>query len=288
MLLTVLAAACGKEEAVDGRLRLFAEEMTAATGSSKLLVDPADLTSQWLTGERINVGGSAYSIVKEDGNYYLGGSSVNLSASLYAIYPATVKDALGNDIVVTNNSAGACAIDIHSLAVNFTGDGRHEVIFPMAAHYTTDSSGLMFRHLTGGLKLTLTNSTSGEITVDRLVITATQDGGSAAIYKDLRPAWAASQLPGIPGGEVGEETGSQGAQFISDITLKLNTNGTAGVTIPGQGITFCVPMLAKDLKTLTVTGYHGGTQVFLKSKTLTTATNIQSNVMYTIPTIGIN
>lgn len=293
ILLAVLFAGCSKDNDSAapfnaGRIKLFAEQMTNAGNNSKLLMDPIGLTSQWLIGEQININGSAYSIVQEGSNYYLGGSTATLEAPLYAIYPATIKDALGNDIVVTNGSDGACAIDIHSLAVNFTGDGNHEVIFPMAALYTTDSSGLMFRHLTGGLKFTLSNTAAHA--VDRLVITATQDGGSPAIYKDLKPAWAGNQLPGIPGGEVGEETGDQGAQFISTMTLRMNSNGTAGVTIPANGsITFCVPMLALQLKTLTITGYDADDNVVIptRSKTIT-PTNIERNKMYTIPVIEIN
>ena len=233
-LLAVLFVGCGKEEAINGRIRLFAEQMTNAGSGSKLLMNPSDLSAKWLNGESINVNGNAYTIVKENDEYYLGGSTATLSAPLYAIYPATTK-ADGNDIVVTNNRTAGCAIDIHSLAVNFTGGGKHEVIFPMAAQYTTDSTGLMFRHLTGGMKLTISNGKASAVVVDRLVVTATKEDGKPAIYKDLKPTWANAQLPGVPGGEVGETTGNVNAQFISDMTLMMNTDGNAGVTISASG-----------------------------------------------------
>lgn len=291
-LLAVLFVGCSKEDdsVSDGRIKLFAEEMTHAGSNSKLLVNPGDLSSQWLNGESINVNGNAYTIVKEEDEYYLGGSTATLSAPLYAIYPATTKDTLGNDIVVTNNRTAGCAIDIHSLAVNFSGGGKHEVIFPMAAQYTPDSSGLMFRHLTGGLKLTISNNKASAVIVDSLVVTATRNDNNPAIYKDLKPTWANAQLPGIPGGEVGETTGNVSALFISDMTLKMNTNGSAGVTIPeNKSIIFCIPMLAKDLKNLTIKGYNNGVEVFTTpTKTLTSATDVVRNKMYTIPTININ
>ena len=77
------------------------------------------------------------------------------------------------------------------------------------------------------------------------------------------------------------------AQFISDMTLRMNTGGTAGVTVTSSGLTFCIPMLASQLKNLTVTGYLGNdpTPVFQKTKTLTTAKDIERNIMYTIPVI---
>lgn len=287
-LLTVLFVGCGKEESGNGRIRLFAEQMTNA-GNSKLQMDPSNLTAKWLNGESININGNAYTIVKENDEYYLGGSTTTLSAPLYAIYPATTK-ADGNDIVVTNNGTAGCAIDIHNLAVNFIGDGKHEVIFPMAASYTSGNS-MTFRHLTGGLKLTISNSKATSVIVDSLVVTATQEDGKPAIYKDLKPTWANAQLPGIPGGEVGETTDNVSALFISDMTLKMNQGGNPGVTISENGgsITFCIPMLAEDLKNLTIKGYNNGVEVFTTpTKTLPNATDVVRNKMYTIPVIEIN
>ena len=163
----------------------------------------------------------------------------------------------------------------------------------MAASATSGSTELRFDHLTGGLKLKLTNTTS--TTVTRIVVTATQNDGSPAIYKDVKPSWASAQLPGLPSGEVGENDGDVSALFISDMTLIMNSQDgegiiTSGVTVPtgANGITFCIPMLAKELKTLTITGYNGDTQIFQKSKTLDAATNIIQNNMYNIPTIPIN
>lgn len=291
MFLAVLFAACGKEgdgPLGDGRIGIFTNPM--AGGDTKVLVNPAAVNNaSWVAGEQIDLNGTACTIAgnSTDG-FYLDGVAP-LSEEMYAIYPATMKDALGNDIVVTNGGDGACAIDIHCLAVNFRGDGTHDVYFPMAAHTAAGGTTLLFDHLTGGLKLTLTNATSDDITVDRLVVTATQDGGAPAIYKDLRPAWAGSPLPGIPGGEVGAETGDQGAQFISDMTLRMNTNGSTGVTLTaGSSLTFCIPMLAKDLRHLAVTGYHNGSPVFSKSKDLGAEKDIERNKMYTLPTINID
>jgi hypothetical protein len=300
-LAAVLATGCAKdsvapESAATGhRISIFAGTMGA--NGSKILMDPSNVDSAcWVANEQIDLNGTPYPIGGNITNgFYLDLGNNDVSGTLYAIYPATVKDNLGNDIAVTNNGTNGCAIDIHSLAVNIHSDGKHDVIFPMAATAAANSTSLHFDHLTGGLKLTLkNNSTTAAKVVDRLVVTATQDGGSPAIYKDIKPTWAGSQLPGIPGGEVGEITGDQGAQFISSMTLKMNSqdnggNVTLSVTIPANGsISFCIPMLANELKNLTITGYNGDTQVFQKTKELPSAISIPRNQMYNIPTININ
>ena len=57
---------------------------------------------------------------------------------------------------------------------------------------------------------------------------------------------------------------------------------------PGT-ITFCIPMLAKNLKYLQITGYNGSTQVFQTSKKdIGTARDIERNKMYTLPAISID
>lgn len=272
------------------RIDIFANHM----GGSKVLVDPADLdATSWVPSEQINLNGGAYTIASDANGFYLDLGASAPEGDLYAIYPATVKDGNGNDIAVTNNGTAGCAIDIHSLAVTLHNDGKHDVYFPMAAYAASGSTALYFDHLTGGLKLKLTNTTS--TTVTRIVVTATQNDGSPAIYKDVKPSWASAQLPGLPGGEVGENDGDVSALFISDMTLIMNSQDgegiiTSGVTVPtgANGITFCIPMLAKELKTLTITGYNGDTQIFQKNKTLDAATNIIQNNMYNIPTIPIN
>jgi hypothetical protein len=293
--LALLAAGCAKEnDAVEASHRISIFAGTMGANGAKILMDPSNVNKAcWVANEEIDLNGTPYTIGGDTTHgFYLDLGSTTVSGTLYAIYPATLKDALGNDIVVTNGAGGGCAIDIHSLAVNIHSDGKHDVIFPMAATAAENSTSLQFDHLTGGLKLTLSNTT--EHTVTRLVVTATRADGSAAIYKDIKPTWAGSQLPGIPGGEVGEITGDQGAQFISDMTLMMNSQNSLGivthsVTIPASGsISFCIPMLTNELKNLTITGYNGDTQVFQKTKELPSAISIPRNQMYNIPTININ
>lgn len=297
LLAAVLATGCAKdsvapESATTGhRISIFAGGM--GSNGSKILMDPANPNNGcWVADEEIDLGGTPYRIGGDaTAGFYLDLGSNNVAGRLYAIYPATVKDTLGNDIVVTNGAGGGvCAIDIRSLAVNIHSDGKHDVVFPMAADTTENSTALRFDHLTGGLKLTLSNSTAH--TVTRLVVTAKKADGSPAIYRDIAPSWAGSLLPALPI-EHGQD-GDQSAQFISDMTLMMNSQAGGGtithsVTISaGSSISFCIPMLAQELKVLTITGYNGNTQVFQKSRTLDAAISVNANQMYNIPTIEIN
>ena len=292
LLTAVFFAGCSKEEPVDGRatgyIKLFATEMTHE-GGTKVVMDPSVLnTDTWKPGEQMDLGGTPYEIVERGTGFYLNVGE-EPSGDLYAIYPATVQDALGNDIVVVNGSDGLCAIDIRSLAVNIVtsssklqGGYREEVYFPMAAHDVSSTSGLLFDHLTGGLKLTVSCSTA--VSIDRLVVSAEDGSHLPAIYKNIAPTWAGGLLPAIPSGHGDEE--DQSVEFVSTMTLHMNTNGVAGIEIqPSSPLVFCIPMLAKGLQYLTITGYNGDTEVFCRTKNLGTEKDIEKNTMYTIPEI---
>lgn len=301
IVLATLAVGCSKDNEVEfpsldrHHINLFAESITSGSKvhipTDNGAIDPSN--ASWVTGESINLNGEIYSISQNSDGFYVTVDNPP-AGTLYSIYPATMKDAMGNDITVSYNSTTGCAIDIHSLAIDFHAsgnvlDGTHDVVFPMAATAATGNT-LYFQHLTGGLKLTLTNSTAHS--VDRIVVEATQSNDSPAIYKDLKPSWATSLLPGLPEGEIGGINGDQSVQFISTMTFTMNTNGQAGVTIPTTGLTFCIPMLAKNMRYIQITGYSGSTQVFQTSKKdITeneTGINIERNTMYTIPAISIS
>jgi hypothetical protein len=182
----LLAAGCGKE-AGDGYIKLFAERMDLG-GHSKVLMDPDDVNgASWVADEQIDLNGSLCTIKgnSTDG-FYLDGIEP-LTEDMYAVYPAAIN-AGGNHITVSNNGAAACGVSIHSLSVEFVDGNTHKVVFPMAAKAAANSLGLGFRHLTGGIRLTLQNTrTDDDLNVARLVVTATTASHEPAIYKDLHP-----------------------------------------------------------------------------------------------------
>lgn len=293
---TMLAAGCGKDNAPvlgEGNLRLSAERM--GSNGTKVILDPANVNgASWVADEQIDLNGTKCTIKgnSTDG-FYLDGIEP-LAVDMYAVYPAAIN-ADGNHIAVSNNGATACGVNIHSLSVEFVDGNTQKVVFPMAAKAAANSSGLGFRHLTGGIRLTLQNTkTDADLDVARLVVTATTADSKPAIYKDLHPTedgWSTNMIPGLPSGEVGEISGNQDVQFISDMTLYLKDGIHDHKTISANGgtITFCMPLLAREVKYLTIKGYSAtGDELFTKTKELETATAIIRNHMYNIPTIEIN
>ena len=143
LLAAVLATGCSKDHT--GRYRLFAEQMVSAGNGAKVMVDPADLSALWLTGETININGNIYSIGGNDTEGY----SVNtgedaLGATLYAIYPGGSFG--GNDVTVSHTGTGSGnEVVIYNLVLNFHNDGTHDVVFPMAtAGITSGNASINF------------------------------------------------------------------------------------------------------------------------------------------------
>lgn len=292
----MLATGCSKDNddsPASGCIKLFAECMDG--GSSKVLMDPNSVNgASWVADEQIDLNGTRCTI---EGNstdgFYLEGMEP-LAVDMYAVYPAAIN-AGDNHIAVSNNGATACGVNIHSLSVEFVDDNTQKVVFPMAAKSAANSRGLKFRHLTGGIRLTLKNTKADtDLDVARLVVTATTASHEPAIYKDLRPTedgWNPSLLPAIPSGEVGSINGAQDVRFISDMTLFLKDGSHDHKTIARDNgtITFCMPLLAREVKYLTIKGYSSaGDELFTKTKNLETATPIERNKIYTLPTINLN
>lgn len=307
-LLAALFAGCGKDDdsgsAGDGRIHIFAEQMTSERGS-KVLFFPDNLNAaQWVADETVNLNGYSCTIESDNNGSFILNLHDHDTAilgdprkPLYALYPATMTSG-GNDITVSNNLEEGCAVVLNKMTLTFR-DGGHDVVFPMAARAGATGSTLLFKHLTGGIMVTLTNRTGDEMDLDTLKIGALDASGKATIYRNLHPdglswegnlTWNSSALPDLPNGEVGEIEGNQGTVFVDDVTLVLKTPTTDHVTIAdGESLTLCVPLLAASIKTLTVTGKNGNTVVIpTHNKTLATAKAIERNKMYTIPVIEIN
>ena len=216
----------------------------------------------------------------------------SLPDNLYAIYPASVN-ADGNDLTVTNNGASISTIIINSLAVNFRNNNAtagHDIIFPMATGHTDKNNGkLLFKHLTGGMKLTLAKNTANDCTVGsvKVVVYGDDDVPTPITAHNVTTRWAA-QGPVLPGGEIGANDGDQTVGYASEMHFALKDNGADGKTITsGSSISFVVPVTITPIKRLVVTGYGtDGTQLFVKDKILPSAQTIHANYMYNIPAIN--
>ena len=244
--MAAVATACTKDTL---SIRLLSEPMT---GGAKVLVDPTAVNdAQWVTGEQINLNGTARTITQHDGHFYLD-LDAPIDGALTAVYPASI-DADGNSVTYS-----ASTVTINNLNVDFVAGG-HRIIFPMAAEAAAGSESLKFDHLTGGL------------IAPRHGITAT---------------WAV-QGPAVPGGMVGETNGDVSVVNASEMHFTFSTDGTPGKAIAdGGSISFCVPITVSSVKTLEVTGYGtDGKQLFSRTKTLDATLAVQANTMYTIPEI---
>ena len=284
LLLTLLATGCTKDK---GRIRLMASPMNG----SKVFVPASGVNdATWVVGETINLNGTSYAIgTGSDNLFYLYDANDNavapLESTMYAIYPATLTTG-GNNVAVTNNGSSGATITINRLAVNFHDDG-YDIVFPMASKANANSNRLLFHHLTGGLKLTLSAQTS--CTVATLKVVTFGTGAASAVTIEDVPytvRWAV-QGPNIPTGGVGGIEGDRDVKYASEMWFDLR-DGTNPVTITSDGITFSVPVTVNNVNRITVIGYDAnGAELFAKTQNLT-STTIQVNYMYTVPEIQIN
>lgn len=251
----LFAVGCKKD---NHRISIFAENMA---DNSKVWVDPAQVNgATWLEGETVNLNGDVYTIAIDDNGFYLS-NTAELTSDLYAIYPASLQTD-GNNIAVVNNNSTR-TITINSLAINFTGNG-HEVIFPMATKGDAGDNKLLFNHLTGGMKVTLANTSATTVSTVKMITYGDEAIPPVALDGiSVTTQWAA-QGPIIPMGEVGQIEGDQDIKYSCEMSFAMQTNGEAGVTIPdGGNITFCVPVTVRSVKRLTVIGYASDGSVLL-------------------------
>lgn len=305
MLLAALFVGCSKDNEeptapATKRINIFAGAMGG--NGSKVWMNPANVnaSSVWVPTEQIELNGTPYEIQSEGSRYYLDVDPAP-EGTLYAIYPASVN-ANGNHIDVSYDGTTASAVAIHSLAVTFRTVNEvlgHDVYFPMAATAANGNEGLYFDHLTGGVTITLDNNRGSALNVAKLVVTALNASDQGAIYKDLKPSWAGGMFPALPEGEVGEITGDQSTEFVSSMTLFLRDadHSTEYKTIAANGntgetLTFCMPLIAKQVKYLQITAYASdGSQIFQTNKVdlgPADGYDIEVNTLYNLNPIPIN
>lgn len=307
-LLALVATGCTKDDnqkVNDGRIKIFAEGMTAAGGNTKLLVDPANLTGkngiQWKAGETVNVNGTPKSISgdKTDG-YSIDASSVSLASdgALYAIYPGNSFASIasyGNSWTVTNNQNAASSISLTSLAIRFYNDGTHDIVFPMAGKAVVNDEQMTFKHLTAGFKMTLNNTKSESVTLKKIKVyvygSNSTEGTTTINGVAYTVRWSnQGMMPVVPVGPIGSIT-DQDLSYGSEMVFNLYNESatTTGKDIAAsESLTFCIPVTLASVRRITVIGYSDDnctTPVF--SKTSAVTAELQPNYMYTVRDINI-
>ena len=277
-LLALLAAGCKKES---NRIRILAEGMTRG---GKVYVTPTNINNAtWVADEIINLNGTNCTIYSRNNDFYIDVDS-RPTGDFCAVYPGGSFG--GNNVTVTNSNASGASITLNRLVINFH-DGGHDIAFPMAA-VAADGNQLMFSHLTGGLQLTLEAATACNVATVK-VITYGAGAASPVVINEVpyTVSWA-GQGPTVPAGDVGGIEGDFDVKYASEMVFDMKTNGTGGVSVGTDPVTFCVPVTVNGIRRLTVKGYASdGTELFSKTKELSNI-NIARNTMYNVPVIQIN
>lgn len=297
-VVALLATGCTKDDnqkVNDGRIKIFAEGMTAAGGNTKLLVDPANLTGkngiQWKAGETVNLNGTPLGITGDQTNgYSIDPDGVDaVGGAYYAIYPgSTFGD---NSWTVTNNTnSGASSITLSSLNIKFRDGGKHDIVFPMATKIDNESTSMTFKHLTAGFKMTLHAQTAAELTQLKVYVYGTPGDAAGSATVDgmtCNVKWA-NEGPMVPIQEVGQVPDDEPA-YGSEMVFNLYNEDAAGVNIAADGnLTFCIPVTLATVQKIAVVGYNDGTKVFTKISSMPSSVAIERNKMYSVKTININ
>lgn len=286
-LLALLATGCGKNNG-DGRIRIFAENMTAASNGSKVLIDPTAPVNgeQWIAGEYIKVNNTSLIISGNDGDgYSVSSQNVALvNGALYAVYPG--QNFNNNDVTVDNSDPAHPSITLNKLSVDFTGTS-HKVVFPMGAKADGETTSILFKHLTAGFQLTL--HPSSEVTLTNLKVIVYGTGAASAITDvvdgvSYTVAWK-GQGPAVPTGNVGSLT-DRDVSYASEMNFDLRTNGTLGVTFDSDK-KLCIPVTLAEVRRITVVGYNNGAVVFSKTSTVAD-TQLERNRIYPVAAIQVN
>ena len=280
VLLAVVATGCTKENGSNS-LRLLCEPMS--NGDAKVLFDPANVNNaQWVAGEQIYLQGDK-TISQQGEDFYLD-LDAPIAGDMLAVYPTTLSTG-PNKVTLAAN-----VLTIESLNIDFDGS-KHHIIFPMAASADEGSKSLKFVHLTGGLKLTLRDtSTANSYTIGSLRITTYGDNATAApIARNDNPVSAcwAKQCLTVPGGMVGLNGDVVDAKYATQMDFTFTDGGSTGKAIDNDGsISFCVPITASSVKALQITGFApDGTQLFSRLKNYGEARPVAANNMYSIDEI---
>ena len=298
-LLALVATGCTKDDnqkVNDGRIKIFAENMTAAGGNTKLLVDPANLTGkngiQWKADETVNLNGSSKPITGNttDGYEIDPAGVAQAGGAYYAIYPGNIFG--GNSWTVTNNkNTSASSITLSSLNIKFRDGGKHDIVFPMATKIDNESTSMTFKHLTAGFKMTLHANTGVSLTQLKVYVYGTPGDAAGSATVDgmtCNVKWA-NEGPMVPIQEVGQVPDDEPA-YGSEMVFNLY-DGDAddpGVTIANGGnLTFCIPVTLATVKKIAVVGYNNGTKVFTKISSMSSVAIVR-NTMYSVKTININ
>lgn len=248
MLLTVIACgflfgSCEKRDDDDGLIELLVEPMGG--GHSKVLLDGADAT--WLDGDIIRINGENVEVVRRNGRAYA--SYATPQSVNRAVYPASLNSgSLGSDNVTINFPAY-----YHYRADN---SGHQILELPMAAR-SEDDDPLRFKHLTGALYVTVTNTATVPLTLQSVTVQSNRYQLNGTRNIDL------SDLENI-GSVATATTDNRKVTLVFDTGYTLAADASLKVMLP------VMPVGSDHNFTIQVKSYtEGQSTSYLKSQTQT-------------------
>lgn len=234
ILATLLAlltlAGCEKvDDGVDGMVEIFAESMSGG----KVLLNGANST--WVTGDQIRLNGTTATVTRRDDRAYI--SSDGLADVNRAVYPASL---VGSSLTSNNVS-----IDFPRYYHYRTGDGGQQILdLPMAA-YSTGDNPLQFKHLTGALYITITNTASVPLTLQSVTVTSSNYQLSGTRNIDISTMSIE--------GSVYNSVDDKSVSLVFDENLTLSAGSNVRVMVPvlpvgsNQNFTIKVRSVGEDI-----------------------------------------
>lgn len=117
----------------------------------------------WVDGESLKINGMEYSVLVAGGGTYTNGA-VPEAETYYGYYPSTVAPAVNGG-----------AVSVPARYASSFNDGRQVIGLPMAAYHTGATTEMLFKNLTAGMHVEVTNSTAFPVYLDSVrVVSATQ------------------------------------------------------------------------------------------------------------------
>lgn len=158
LLVLLTLAGCEKvDDGVDGMVEIFAESMSGG----KVLLNGANST--WVSGDQIRLNGTTATVTRRGDRAYI--SSDSLADVNRAVYPAS--------LVGSSLTSNTVSIDFPRYYHYRTDGNGHQVLdLPMAAYSNSRTSPLQFKHLTGALYITITNTATVPLTLQSVTVTS--------------------------------------------------------------------------------------------------------------------
>ncbi len=214
ILATLLAlltlAGCEKvDDGVDGMVEIFAESMSGG----KVLLNGANST--WVSGDQIRLNGTTATVTRRDDRAYI--SSDGLTDVNRAVYPAS--------LVGSSLTSNTVAIEFPRYYHYRTDGNGHQVLdLPMAAYSNSRTSPLQFKHLTGALYITITNTASVPLTLQSVTVTSSSYQLSGTRNIDI----STMSIEGSGNSSVDDKSVS----LVFDENLTLSAGSNVRVMVP--------------------------------------------------------